>query len=95
DLFWSRRYAEAEAQFKQASQHHQDARFEYYLGMSLMAQQSDSKRRAAYSAFEQGARLEASNRPSMGEVNASMERVQGSLRSFVNTFRQKARTAAN
>ena len=83
DLFWSRRYAEAESQFKQAIQHNQDARFEYYLGMSLMAQQNNSKRQAAYSAFQQGARLEASNRPSMGEINASMERIQGSLRSFV------------
>ena len=61
--------------------------------MSLMAQ---GNRDAAATAIERGARLEAANRPSLGEINASMERIQGPMRAFVNGYRQKApRLAAN
>src|SRR5205823_13499295 len=94
DSFWSRRYAEAGSQFKQAVQYNsQDARYQYYLGLALLAQ--NSNRNAATFAFEQGARLEAANRPSMGEVNASLERIQGPMRSLLNAYRQKAVAAAN
>src|SRR5262249_27940931 len=93
ELFWSGRYPEAESRFRQATQHSQDARFKYYLGMALMAQAGSSKQQAAYVAFEEGARLEASNQPTRGEVNASLERIQGPMRSYLNAFRQKALTA--
>jgi tetratricopeptide (TPR) repeat protein len=92
DLYFARRYAEAETQFSQAIQNHsQDARYQYYLGLSLVNQ---GKRDAADAAFAEGAKLEAANRPSLGEINASLERIQGPLRSLVNSYRQKTRTAA-
>ncbi len=94
--FWSQSYAEAEAQFKKAVQSYNlDARYQYYLGMALLAQKGSGKRAAAYHAFEQGARLEAANRPSVNDVNASLERVQGSLRALVDRYRQQAIVAAN
>jgi hypothetical protein len=90
-LYWTRNYAEAEIQFKQAVQYYnQDARYQYFLGLSLLPQKGSLKRDAAYHAFETGARLEAANRPSMGEVNASLERIQGPLRNYLNSFRQRA-----
>ncbi len=95
-LFWSRHYPEAETQFKQAIQYYnQDARYQYFLGMSLLGQKGNLKRDAAYFAFEKGAQLEAANRPSMSEVNLSLERIQGPLRTFLNAFRQKALTTLN
>jgi hypothetical protein len=96
NLFFSRRYAEAEAQFKQAIQNYdQDARYQYFLGLSLASQPDRLKRDAAVAALQLGARLEAVNRPSLGEINASLERIQGAQRSWVNSFRQRSRAAAN
>jgi tetratricopeptide (TPR) repeat protein len=90
DLYWSRRYPEAENQFKKAVQlHNQDARFHYYLGMSLLSQPGKSRRDVQF-AFEQAAKLEAANRPSTGEVNGSLERIQGPLRTYVDSFRKKS-----
>ena len=90
-LYYSRQYAEAEIQFKQAIMYYpQDARYQYYLGLSLLPQKGTMKRDAASFALEQGARLEASNRPSTGEINLSLERIQGPLRAYLNAIRQKA-----
>ena len=89
--YWSQRYADAEAQFKQAAGFFsQDARYQYYLGLAQYAQQSKAKREAAFYSFEQGARLEADNRPPVAEINASLERVQGDLRKVLNSIRSKA-----
>ena len=89
-MFWIRNYPEAEAQFRKALLYfNQDARYFYFLGMSQLAQKGNLKRDAANFAFEQGARLEAANRPGLTDVNASLERVQGSLRAYVDSFRQK------
>ena len=94
-LFWSQDYAAAEAKFRKAvAFYSQDARYQYFLGMSLLTQGDDSKRKAGYDAFEKASRLEAANRPSMDEVNASLERIQGSMRALVNSYRQKALVAA-
>jgi tetratricopeptide (TPR) repeat protein len=91
NLYWSRQYPEAESHFKQAAGFYsQDARYQYYLGLSQYAQQTKAKRDAANYSFEQGARLEAANRPSVSEINASLERVQGDLRKMINSFRTKA-----
>lgn len=91
NLYWARKYPEAESHFKQAAGFYsQDARYQYYLGLSQYAQQTKSKREAANYSFEQGARLEAANRPTVGEINGSLERVQGDLRKMINSFRTKA-----
>ncbi len=88
--YWARNYPEAETQFRKAILYYdQDARFFYFLGMSLSAQKGTLKRDAATFAFEQAARLEAANRPSLTEVNASLERVQGPVRTLVDSFRTK------
>jgi Tetratricopeptide repeat len=88
--YWARNYPEAETQFRKAILYYnQDARYFYFLGMSLSAQKGTLKRDAATFAFEQAARLEAANRPSLTEVNASLERVQGPVRALVDSFRTK------
>jgi hypothetical protein len=92
--YWERRYAEAEAEFKQAVGHFdQDARYQYFLGLSQLAQASQLKRDAAYFSFEKGARLEAMGNPrTTDEINLSLERVQGKLRQDLNAFRIRVLT---
>ena len=88
--YFARRYPEAENQFKQAVGFFgQDARYQYYLGLAQYAQKSKAKRDAALYSFEQGARLEAANRPAVSEINASLERIQGDLRRLINSYRLK------
>ena len=84
------RPTEAEEEFKKAvSFFDQDARYQYFLGLSRLQQKTKAKQSAAFYDFEQGARLEAANRPHRTVVNASLERVQGELRQTLNGFRQK------
>lgn len=90
-LFWSQQYAQAEEQFRQAAGYYQhDARYQYFLGLSQHAQNTKAKRDLALIAFEKGARLESDSRPSAGEINASLERVQGEPRRLINSYRTKA-----
>ncbi|MCS7045629.1 MAG: hypothetical protein NZO58_04665 [Gemmataceae bacterium] len=90
-LYWAGRYPEAEDHFRQAiGFYSQDARYQYFLGLAQMAQKSKVKRDAANFAFEQGARLEAANRPPTAEIDAALERVQGDLRRTINGYRLKA-----
>ena len=88
--FWEAQYAAAEEEFRKAlSYYDQDARYLYYLGLAEYLQNTKSKRAAAREHFEQGARLEAEHRPAPRVVNASLERLQGSLRQYLDSFRQK------
>jgi tetratricopeptide (TPR) repeat protein len=93
-LYWSGKYADAEAQFKKSVQYFdKDARFQYFLGLAQYHQKTKSKRDAAYFAWEQGARLEAkaaTNPFAVREINASLERVQGNERQLLNSYRYKA-----
>ena len=90
-LYWEKKYPEAEKLFLQAVRYFSDdARYQYFLGLSQLAQKTVLKRDAAYFSFEKGARLEAANRPLLSEINASLERIQGPLRQQLNTWRQKA-----
>jgi tetratricopeptide (TPR) repeat protein len=94
--FWAQRYAEAEQQFNRAVAYYgQDARYQYFLGLSLLAQGGKLRRDNAAYAIEQGARLEASNRPSSTEVNAALERLQGEMRQLLNAYRTRALNAIN
>ena len=91
DYFWSKKYADAEEEFKKAIAHFdQDARYRYFLGMSRYLQNSKEKKALADNDFEQGVRLELARRPGAREVNASLERVQGEMRRVLNTYREKA-----
>ena len=93
-LFWARNYPAAEAQFKQAMDYYgQDARYAYYLGLAQLGQNSKLKRDQAYYSFEQGARLEAQSRPSIADINLSLERIQGHVRTLLNGFRARAAPA--
>ncbi len=94
-FYWSKQYPQAEAQFRQAVKYYdKDARFQYYLGLSQLQQKTKLKRDAAIYSFEQGARLEAklasTNPDAVREVNASLERIQGELRQYLNSYRYKA-----
>lgn len=91
--YWEGRFAEAEAQLKQAVGYFdQDARYQYFLGLAQLAQGTKLKRDQAYYSFEKGARLEAAGRPGVAEVNGSLERVQGNLRQLLNDFRIRVLT---
>jgi tetratricopeptide (TPR) repeat protein len=95
-LYWQRKYAEAEEELRKAVQFFdQDARYVYFLALSRYQQKSRAKRDAADFDFSQAARLEAMNRPHTTEVNASLERVQGELRQVLNSYRQKGAAAPN
>jgi tetratricopeptide (TPR) repeat protein len=90
-LYFDKKYEPAEKQFQQAIKYFgQDARYRYYLGLAQLAQKTKLKRDAAYFSFEEGARLEAANRPFVADINTSLERIQGELRQQLNSFRQKA-----
>jgi tetratricopeptide (TPR) repeat protein len=94
-LYWSRQYPAAEAEFKQAIDYYgQDARYLYFLGLAQLAQKTTLKRDQAYYSFEKGAQLEAQRRPSITEINTSIERIQGDLRQLLNSFRFKSVAAA-
>jgi TolA-binding protein len=94
-FYSAKRYPEAEAQFKQAIDYfNQDARYYYYLGLSQLAQKSKLKRDQAIYSFEKGAQLEALSRPSVSDINASLERIQGNLRQFLNYFRDRGAVPA-
>ena len=90
DFFWARRYTEAEMEFVKAVFYSDDdARYRYFLGLSRYVQGTSDKRNLAGADFEKGVQLERQRRPSMREVNASLERVQGDLRRVVNAYRER------
>jgi TolA-binding protein len=87
-LFANRQYSEAEKQFAQAVQFARgadaDARYSYFLGLSLLGQ---GRQDSAFDAFRQGAALERQNKPSSAAVSATFERIQGRPRSVLDRFR--------
>lgn len=83
DLFFARRYAEAEAAFARATtEDANNAVYWYYLGLSRWAQS-----KSADEAFQRGGELEARNRPNQREVNAALERVPNAFRRALNGYR--------
>jgi tetratricopeptide (TPR) repeat protein len=88
-LFWQGDYPAAEEQFRKAVAYFEpDARYHYYLGLSRLLQNTKRKREEARFNFEQGARFEAENRPGPVMVNASLERLQGPLRDYLDNYRK-------
>jgi tetratricopeptide (TPR) repeat protein len=91
--FWAKKYADAEAQFEQAVQYYdQDARYWYFLGMSRYLQGTKEKQMAAEFAFGEGAFLEKQRKPGTRDINISLERVQGEMRTVLNNYREKLLT---
>src|SRR5439155_1134266 len=94
--YWAKQYPQAEAQFNQAVKYYdKDARYWYYLGLAQLQQKTKLKRDYSLESFDQGARLEAkmsaSNPDAVREINASLERIQGELRQYLNSQRYKAK----
>jgi tetratricopeptide (TPR) repeat protein len=84
--FFAGRYAEAEEQFLAAvDADEEDARYFYFLGLSQLAQ---GKQKDAKENFAEGAAVERKN-GSRVAVNASLERVQGSLRRILDEERNR------
>ena len=83
-LYFNKRYLEAEKAFMAAVENErQDARYQYYLGLSRLAQ---NKAEAA-EAFEAASKYEKLGRPSRAAVSTSLERVQGPQRQVLNMYR--------
>lgn len=87
--YWSRRYGAAEGDFREAIRlagpTAEDARFFYFLGLSQLGLGKEDEARMA---FREAGNLERNHRPAPGAVNASLERVQGPVRRYVDAFRQ-------
>jgi tetratricopeptide (TPR) repeat protein len=84
--YFAGQYAAAEREFLEAYRNQgQDARILYYLGLSRLPQQG--KRSAALEVFRMASVLEQQNKPSPAAVNASLERIQGTLRQTLNAYR--------
>lgn len=89
-FFYDKKYADAEVQFRQAIAYFdKDARYYYFLGLAQLEQHTKIKRDAAYYAWEQASRLEANSRPRSDEVNIALERIQGSRRTLLDSYRAK------
>ena len=93
NLYFARRYADAEKELLSAVENDNgDARYYYFLGLSRMAQ---GKTDAAED-FDQAARLERQGRPDRGTVSRALERVQGPMRNALNDVRDaRRRTGRN
>jgi hypothetical protein len=90
DFFWAKRYSDAEGELvKAVVSYDEDARYRYFLGMARYMQGTTDKRLLAGQDFEKGVQLERARHPSAREVNASLERVQGSLRSLIEGYRER------
>jgi tetratricopeptide (TPR) repeat protein len=87
--YWSRRYGAAEGDFQEAIRlagpTAEDARLFYFLGLSQLGLGKEDKARVA---FREAGNLERDHRPASGAVNASLERVQGPVRRYVDAFRR-------
>jgi hypothetical protein len=83
--FHSRSYAEAEADLKKAiALNRDDARYHYYLGLAKYNQGRSSE---AADDFRSGAALERQSKPGTKSVSSSLERIQGSARQLLNSYR--------
>ncbi len=86
NLFFARKYAEAEKEMLAAIENDStDARYFYYLGLSRLAQ----GKRGAVEDFDQGARLEQQGRPDRTAVSQALERIQGRIRQTLNDIRER------
>jgi hypothetical protein len=86
--YYACEYLAAEKEFIRAIENFDlDARYHFFLGLSRLAQNKPN----ASEDFEQGARLEADNRPAPAAVNAALERIQGRQRELINAARDRIR----
>jgi hypothetical protein len=90
--YWTGDYAAAEKDFATAIRYFKDdARFYYYLGLTSW---QEGKRAEANEAFQKGNELESKSRPSSAQINAMLERVQGTARQAIDQAREHPIAAA-
>ncbi|MBL8799862.1 MAG: hypothetical protein JNM56_38630 [Planctomycetia bacterium] len=83
--YFAGNYSVAEKELLEAYRNNgQDARILYYLGLSRLPL---GKRQSAVVNWQMGAILEQQSKPSPAAVNSSLERIQGSLRQSLNSYR--------
>jgi hypothetical protein len=89
DLYWSKKYAEAEKEFMKAYRNFgEDPRFLYYLGLAQLRQRTRDKIGEAKVNFEEAAKLEQLHQPeSTEDVNFALEPIQGKVRKLLNRYR--------
>jgi hypothetical protein len=84
--YWKGDYAAAEKDLITATRYFKDdARFFYYLGLTLL---QEGKQAEANGAFQKGNELESKSRPSPAQINAMLERVQGTARQAIDQARE-------
>ncbi|HZU38271.1 MAG TPA: hypothetical protein VFA18_20270, partial [Gemmataceae bacterium] len=84
--YWSGDATQAAREFKAAIQNnHEDARYCYFLGLSLLEQQ---RSKDALVAFRQGALLEKQGLPDTSAINLILERIQGPTRELLDQYRR-------
>jgi hypothetical protein len=85
-MYFAGRYAEAEKELQEAYRNQgEDARILYFLGLAELAQ--PAKKKEAGEIFLRAYVLEQQSKPGPQAVNASLERVQGELRQYLNKYR--------
>jgi hypothetical protein len=83
--FRSGQATEAESSFRKAVQFSPaDARFHYFLGLTLWARKDTA---GAQAEFEKGRDLELASRPPSKVIGAALERIQGPARQIVDSYR--------
>jgi hypothetical protein len=93
-LYFDGEYTAAEDQFRKAiSYHKNDARYFYFLGLAQHAQKSKQKEVEARFNIEFGTKLEVQDLPPGKDISFSLERIQGSLRQYLNELKAQARLA--
>ena len=90
--YWKGDYPAAEKDFTTAIRYFKDdARFFYYLGLTSW---QEGKRAEATEAFQKANELESKSRPSSAQINAMLERVQGTARQAIDQAREHPQAAA-
>lgn len=85
--YWKGDYAAAEKDLVTATRYFKDdARFFYYLGLTLW---QEGRHAEANEAFQKGNELESKSRPSSPQINAMLERVQGTARQAIDQARER------
>lgn len=80
--YWARRYGAAEAAFTEAVRNNaNDARILYYLGLARLQQ---GRLADAFEAFREAGQCEQLGKPSVTEIGAALERVQGPERTILD-----------
>src|SRR5262249_32169316 len=90
DLYWSRKFAEAEQEFLRAYQNYrEDPRYHYYLGLSQLRKRTREKIGEGKVNCKEAGKLEQLHQPESTEyVDFALEPIQGKVRKLLNRYRR-------